>query len=166
MSCSGLLPNSSDACSCRQQRKSLQCLAAQLRIPSVLSRLQAILLLLSLLTFVATSSPHRVHHLGDSALFSQRLAHDHPEPHDHDRQPGHPAPTGQPAPYPHEGQPSPLPKCVVLFLLQTVPILEAEQALVSVPVPPQLLENVTHECCPLDVHANPTRIRAPPVVIL
>lgn len=128
-------------------------------------RLGAILILLSFLLFVATSSPHRVHHLGDSAPSPRRLDHDHPEPHDHDRQHDHPVPSEQPVPHPHEGQPSPLPECVVLFLLQSSPMLGAEPTLVAA-LEPQPLESRAHGCCPLDVHTNSTRIRAPPVVIL
>jgi hypothetical protein len=162
---SGISPSSSDSCSRRNQRKSPKRLAAQLRIPSVHSRLKAILLLLSFLTFVVTSSPHRVHHFGDSAPSPQRLVHDHPEPPSHEHRHGHPAPAGQPASHPHEGQPSPLPECVVLFLLQNSPMLGVEPTLVAV-LEHQPLESWAHRCCPLDVHTNSTRIRAPPVVIL
>jgi hypothetical protein len=165
MSFAGTSLTSSDSYSCQNQRKSLKHFAAQLRILSAHFRLCAILMLLSFLFFVATSSPHRVHHFGDAALSPRRLVHDHPEPHSHDRQQDHPAPSDQPAPHPHEGQPSPLPECVVLFLLQTVPILEAEPTLVAA-LEPQPLESWAHGCCPLDVHTNSTRIRAPPVVIL
>jgi hypothetical protein len=162
---SGISPSSSDSCSRRHHHKSPKRLAAQLRILSVHSRLGAILILLSFLLFVATSSPHRVHHLGDSAPSPRRLVHDHPEPHDHDRQHDHPVPSEQPVPHPHEGQPSPLPECVVLFLLQSSPMLGAEPTLVAA-LEPQPLESWAHGCCPLDVHTNSTRIRAPPVVIL
>ena len=162
---SGISPSSSDSCSRRNQNKSPKRLAAQPRILSVHSRLKAILLLLSFMTFVVTSSPHRVHHFGDAAPSPRRLVHDHPEPPGHDRQHHHPAPADQPAPHPHEEQPSPLPECVVLFLLQTAPMLEVEPTLVAA-LESQPLESWAHGCCPLHVHSNSTRIRAPPVVIL
>jgi len=162
---SGISPSFSDSCSRQNQHKSPQRLAAQPRILSVHSRLKAILLLLSFMTFVVTSSPHRVHHFGDAAPSPRRLVHDHPEPHDHERQQDHPASADQPVPHPHEGQPSPLPECVVLFLLQSSPILEAEPTLVAA-LEPQPWGSRAHGCCPLDVHTNSIRIRAPPVVIL
>ena len=128
-------------------------------------RLHTLLILLSFLTFVAASSPHRVHHLGDSTTLPQPLSHQHHEHHGHDHQHDHPAPADQPVSPPHEGQPSQLPECVVLFLLQSIPILEATQAFVAAPIEPQPLERQTQWCCPLDVHASSTRTRAPPIVI-
>ncbi len=144
----------------RYQRTGLTCLAAQLPRRAGPPRLHTILVLLSFLTFVATSSPHRVHHLGE-AHPPQRLIHHHHVSHGHDPHHDHPAPADQPASQPHDGQPPPLPECVVLFLLQSLPVLGAEWALVSAPIAPQPLEKPTPWCCPLDVHTNAIQSRAP-----
>ncbi len=138
-------------------------LAVWLHRQAVHARFSTILILLSFLTFVAASSPHRVHHLGDSGPPSQLLTQHHDESHDHDHQHDHPVPDDRPAPHPHDGQPQPLSECVVLSLLQSSLILGAEPALLSVPLAPQPLESLTPWCCPLDVHANSTRTRAPPM---
>ncbi len=85
----------------RYQRTGLTCLAAQLPRRAGPPRLHTILVLLSFLTFVATSSPHRVHHLGE-AHPPQRLIHHHVS-HGHDPHHDHPAPADQPASQPHSG---------------------------------------------------------------
>ncbi len=154
------------SCSGRRQRSSFKRLAAQLGRQSVYPRLTTILTLLSFLTFVATSSPHRVHHFGDSGPPPPLLIQHHDESHSHEHQHEHPAPDDQPAPHPYDGQPQQLSECMVLFLLQSMPIHGAEWMLVSAPVAPQPLESLTQWCCPLDVHAASIRTRAPPVVSL
>jgi hypothetical protein len=103
-----------------------------------------------------------VHHLGDPAPPLHRQSHQHHEPHGHGHQHAHPARADQPAPYPHERQPQPLPECAVLFVLQSMPIFEAEPALVSAPIEPQPLEHLTQWYSPLGVHDSSTRSRAPP----
>lgn len=140
MSSAGATPTSSDPHSYRDSHKSLKRPVVQLRIPLVSLRCSAILVFLSFLTFVVMSSPHHVHHLGDAA------------------------PTDQPAPHPHERQSSQLPACVVLFVLHSAPILEAEQVYLSAPVESRPLESSTPWCCPPDVDTHSTPIRAPPFV--
>jgi hypothetical protein len=54
---------------------------------------------------------------------------------------------------------------VVLLVLQSMPILEADEALISVPVTSQRLGPLAPWCCPPEVCVSSTQIRAPPSVM-
>jgi hypothetical protein len=157
---------SSDAYTCRAQGRNSPCLASQLWTRRVRLHVSAILILLSFLTFIATSSPHRVHHLAESKRSSQPLARAHHQPRHHDHHHDHPMPTGQPAHHPHEKHTPQLPACVVLFVLQSMPILGAENVCILAPIAPQPLDVLAKWFCPLAAHPTLYRARAPPLVIL
>jgi hypothetical protein len=166
MSFAGATPTPCDTCSYRDQYQSCKRLVGQLRTPFVYRHFSAILALVSFLTFVATSSPHHVHHVGDAAPPLQRLIHQHHEHHGHEHGHDHTVPIDQPAPQPSERRSASLPTCVVLLVLQSIPILEAEQVFVSPPVESQPLECPAPWCYLPNVYTNSTRIRAPPSLLV
>lgn len=166
MSFAGATPTSANTCLYRDQHKSLKRFAVQRCLPVVHGRVSVLLALVSFLTFVATSSPHHVHHFGDAAPAPQRRVHQHHEPHGQGHRQDHAAPADQSAPQPTERQAAQWPTCVVLLVLQSMPMLEAEQAFVSAPVASQQLEHLAPWCCLPEVDTNATRIRAPPSLLL
>jgi hypothetical protein len=165
MSFLGVLLTTSNLCSGQHQTKSLKRLATQLRRLAVSSRCNTILILLSFLTFVAISSPHRVHHLGDAAPPPQRPLYPDHQHEDADYGYDHITPTEPSTPHPPTKHPSQLPACWVLFVLQSMPILGAEQVFISVPLTSQRLERRAPWWSPADDYTNSTPIRAPPSMI-
>ena len=165
MSLAGEAQTSSDTCSYRNRHPIRHRRVGPPWTLLVHRHFRVILVLGWFLTFVATSSPHHVHHLGDAARPPQRPVHQHHEHHDQAHRHDHAAPSDSPASQPNEGRSSPLPTCVVLLVLQSMPILEADQALISVPVTSQHLGPLAPWCRPLEVCASSTQIRAPPSVM-
>jgi hypothetical protein len=129
-----------------------------------MSYVNAIVLLLSFVTFVATSSPHRVHHLGDMTPSSQRLAHAQHTHHAPDH--AHPPYSGQPAQPPHAQHTPQVPACVVLLLLQSLPMLVAEHIALSVPLTLHPCDVSAAEMRPRVAPTLSCLARSPPLVIV
>jgi hypothetical protein len=162
MSCVTVSHTTSDAYACRGQGKGRPCLSPQQWTRRGPLRLRALVVFLAFLTFLAISSPHRVHHLADATRLPQRLAHAHHKPHDH-RQATH---TDPPAQQPHEHHPSPSPDCVVLLLLQSIPIFVAQYTVLAAPIVSQPFDVLAAWLCPLDVPASACQARGPPAIVL
>lgn len=164
MSYASVLPTASEAYVCCRSGRSRQCLALPRWTLRVHRRINVIMLLLCFVTFVATSSPHRVHHLGDAAPSPHRLDHERHTHHAHDHV--HPPHPGQPAQQPHEQHTSPLSECVVLMLLRSLPMFEAEHTVLSAPLVPQPCDVLAPWLRPREAYTHSCLARAPPLVIV
>lgn len=152
----------SSNCDARRDRgPRLQRVASQHRMPTVYRRMGTAVTLLSLLTFIAVSGPHRVHHLLDSIPSPEPSVHDGLHAHDHGHE--HAAHPGQPTEHP-QTLPTSSPDCVVLFLLQSLPLHGAACTSVSAPIELQPLDGLAQWIRPLEPHISLSWARAPPLV--
>ncbi len=153
----------SSACARRNRGQHLWRMVSQRRAPSVPLHLCAVFVLLSFLAFVATSSPHRVHHLPDSIIFaeSEPSIHEGHHGHRHDHAGAH---TGQPTEHRPEPPTSQSPDCVVLFLLQSTALHSAESKAISAPIELQPLDVLAQRFRPLEAPIHLFQARAPPLI--
>jgi hypothetical protein len=140
-----------------------------LQSKSARSRLVALATVLALLTLITISGPHFVHHLveqyphGALSLAQAEDSHQmpttsapaddthHAQAHPHPARPGHPP----------DGRPSPWSDCLILFLLQYIPVVALALACVTVLAIVILLTSTGHIWLSPD-HRSGFHIRAPP----
>jgi hypothetical protein len=153
----------SDAYTCRGQGRCRPCVAPPRRTRREPLRASALAVLLAFLTFLAMSSPHRVHHLADATRSPQRVAYMHHKHHGHRH--GHAAHPDPPAQQPYEKHASPSSDCVVLFLFQSLPIFAAACTVLAAPTVPQPFHVLAAWFRPLEVHTSPCQARGPPAIV-
>jgi hypothetical protein len=121
-------------------------------------RSYAILVLLFWLTFLVTSNPHRVHHLAPSQPSAQRLPYD-----DHRLDTYHSASHDEPESHSDEQRAPVSPDCVVLFVFQSLQLLQASHAAVLTPPAPYPLDTSATWFRPCEAHIHVCLARAPPL---
>ena len=132
-------------------------LGSKFRTLTMSLRSNAILVLLFWLTFLVTSSPHRVHHLAPSQPSTQRLPDDK---HRHDTY--HSASHGKPAPHSDEQRARVAQDCVVLFVFQSLQLLQASHAAILTPPEPYPSDALAPWFRPCEAHIHVCLARAPP----